>query len=170
MVEEIDAAYGVGEQVEHGHGYQSAVETVAVVPAAEGLAAVAVVPVKWRGAEEAFEACFADVVVAFVVDVPLVIVEEGEFLFGEVVWFQGYGEDVLGWDVRFDSGRLGLVDGGKEVEVVLLLLFAAVNERVTNTMKKWYLTYALLLGYLMLASLIYFSPSTYRFHRLSDCL
>ena len=104
------------------------------------------------------------------VDVPLVIVEKGEFLFGEVVWFQGYGEDVLGRNVRFDSDSLGLVDGGKEVEVVLLLLFAAVNERVKNAMKKSYLAYALLLGYLMLASLIYFSPSTYRFHRLSDCL
>ena len=93
---------------------------------------------QWGGAEEAFEACFADVVIAFMVDVPLVVIEQGEFFFSKVVWFQGYGEDVLGWDVRFDSGSLGLVDGGKEVEVVLLLLFAAVDERVKDKMKKWY--------------------------------
>ena len=72
------------------------------------------------------------------VDVPLVVIEQGEFFFSKVVWFQGYGEDVLGGNVRFDGGCLGLVDGGKEIEFVLLLLFATVNERVQSKMKKWY--------------------------------
>ncbi|KAI6853410.1 hypothetical protein KC350_g86 [Hortaea werneckii] len=101
--------------VEHGHGNQSAVETVAVVPAAQGFAAVAVVPMQWGGAEEAFEACFADVVIAFMVDVPLVVIEQGEFFFSKVVWFQGYGEDVLGGNVRFDGGCLGLVDASAKI-------------------------------------------------------
>lgn len=70
----------------------------------------------------------------------MVVIEKGEFFFGEVVGFQGYGEDVLGGNVRFDRGFLGLMDGGKEVEVVLLLLFAAVYERLSGTKKDWDLT------------------------------
>lgn len=70
------------------------------------------------------------------VDVPLVIVKKGEFFFGEVVRFQGHGEDVFGWNARFDGGRFGLMNGGEEIEFVLLLLFAAVNERVKSAMKE----------------------------------
>ena len=84
--------------------------------AAEFGAAVGFVAVERGGAEEAAEARAGDVGVAFVVHVALVVVEEGVFLFGEGVGFQGHFKAVGGLDVGFQVGVLAFVYGGEEVK------------------------------------------------------
>jgi len=125
---------------------------------------------EWRGAEEAFEACSANVGIAFMVDVPLVVLEDGVFFFREGVCFERDGEVVLGLDVGFELRGFGFVYGGEKVEgVVLLLLLATWCQSVCSDGSTCILTYALVFGYFLLTSLVYFSPSTYRFHLFSVC-
>ena len=127
VVQEIHARDTVGEEIEHAHRDESAVEAVALVETAESLPAGVCVAVEWRIAEEALEAGFADIGVAFVVDVALVIVEEGEFLVGTGVWLEGDFELVVWSDVGFQARYLAFVDGGEEVEGIVGLLLLPVS-------------------------------------------
>ena len=101
-----------------------------MVVAAEFLAGGFGFALQGRGAEEAFKACAGDFRATFVVDVLLVVVEEGVFFVGESVGFEVDGEGVGGWwgDVGEGLGGFAFVDGGGEVEGVgVAFLFSGLG-------------------------------------------
>lgn len=126
MIEEVDAADGVREEVEDGEGDEAVVEAVAVVEGSElfaggggGVRVVVVgagVGVQRGDAEEACEALASDFGRWVVVDVGLVVGEEGEFLFREGGGLKSGGEGVS-WEYGWVGvGGFRGVDGCEEVE------------------------------------------------------
>lgn len=85
------------------------------------------------GAEEAAEAGAGDFRGRVVVDVGLVVGEEGEFLFGEGVGFQGDFEFVGWFDIRLQMSELAFVEGTGEVEG-MMSAFLVSGEMSVGTM------------------------------------
>lgn len=106
-------------------------------------------------AEEAPEAVTGDVGVFFVVHVALVVVEEGELLFGEIVRFESDGEGVGGLDVGFQILGFGFVESADEVEgVVLFLLLSGTRGQVSKTIDGRMRSYSFVFGNFLTTSLV----------------
>lgn len=113
MIHEVYGANTIRKEIQHAHGDQLSIQTVALVVGAQAsrLAVNHGLSARERGgAEEVLETGLGNLARRFLVDHPLVIFEHGILLLREGVGLQGDGEDVgwLGWGV--DVCFFALVD------------------------------------------------------------